>query len=482
MFDLAFSGRTPFLNAMRTSKIICTLGPATESPEMLAEMIKAGADIFRLNMSHATHDWVRTIVRNIRRVSADLGSVTGILMDTQGPAIRTGDLKSKLNLKPGDIFEFTVRGSKSVEEYSVDVNYDGLVDDIHVGDTVLVDNGVMHMKVLEKNAKVIRCQVLTAGVLGSRRHINLPGVKVNLPPLTEKDLADVELGASLGVDFVALSFCREASDIIELKRVLREHGSEARTIAKIEDQHAVKYVNEIIRASDAVMIARGDLGIECNMEDLPIIQRRIIKKCIQIGRPVIVATHMLESMIENPLPTRAEITDVANAVYEQADAIMLSGETTVGKYPVDCVKILDRVARRIAASGGAGYAKDAIVDTTRLKTMKSAVTLANSFPDGKIVVFTRRGLMADNASHLRPEHSPIFAFSPSEDVVRRLALNWNTHPIHMPFGLNPEHTIADAETLLMKRGLISKGDRLIILSDVQAGDERFDSIQLREVV
>ncbi len=467
---------------MRKTKIICTLGPATDSPEVLREMILAGANIFRLNMSHATHEWVHDIVRKIRKVSAELGSVTGILLDTQGPAIRTGDLKNKLNLKPGDIFEFTVRGSRSEEQFSTDVNYDGLVDDIAVGDTVLVDNGVMHMKVLEKNANCIRCEVLTAGTLGSRRHINLPGVKVNLPPLTEKDLADVELGASVGVDFVALSFCREAADILELKRVLREHGSQARTIAKIEDQHAVKYVNDIIRATDAVMIARGDLGIECAMEELPIIQRRIIKKCAQIGRPVIVATHMLESMIENPLPTRAEITDVANAVFEQADAIMLSGETTVGKYPVECVKILDRVARRIGRSGGAGYAKDAIVDTTRLKTMRSAVTLANSFPNAKIVVFTRRGYMADHASHLRPENAPIFAFSPSAEVVRRLALNWNTHPIQMSFGIDPDHTIADAELELERRGLVEKGDQLIILSDVMAGSERFDSIQLRQVV
>jgi len=467
---------------MRKTKIICTLGPATDSPEVLREMILAGANIFRLNMSHATHEWVHDIVRKIRKVSAELGSVTGILLDTQGPAIRTGDLKNKLNLKPGDIFEFTVRGSRSEEQFSTDVNYDGLVDDIAVGDTVLVDNGVMHMKVLEKNSNRIRCEVLTAGTLGSRRHINLPGVKVNLPPLTEKDLADVELGASVGVDFVALSFCREAADILELKRVLREHGSQARTIAKIEDQHAVKYVNDIIRATDAVMIARGDLGIECAMEELPIIQRRIIKKCAQIGRPVIVATHMLESMIENPLPTRAEITDVANAVFEQADAIMLSGETTVGKYPVECVKILDRVARRIGRSGGAGYAKDAIVDTTRLKTMRSAVTLANSFANAKIVVFTRRGYMADHASHLRPENAPIFAFSPSAEVVRRLALNWNTHPVQMSFGIDPDHTIADAELELERRGLVEKGDQLIILSDVMAGSERFDSIQLRQVI
>lgn len=467
---------------MRKTKIICTLGPATDSPEKLRALILAGANVFRLNMSHAPHDWVREVVKNIRAISAELGTITGILMDTQGPAIRTGDLPAKLNLKVGDTFEFLVRGEHSEDVHSVDVNYAGLVDDISVGDVVLVDNGVIHMKVLSKDRHRIHCEVLTPGVLGSRRHINLPGVKVNLPPLTEKDLADIEVGVAMGVDYVALSFCREASDIEALKRVLNEHGSEARTVAKIEDQHAVKVLDEIIHKADIVMVARGDLGIECPMEELPIIQRRIVKKCIQAGRGVIVATHMLESMIENPIPTRAEITDVANAVYEQADAIMLSGETTVGKYPVECVHVFDRVSRRIERSGGLGLADGADVTSARHKTVKSAITLANSLHGSKIVVFTRRGFMADHFSQLRPKDAPIFAFTPSEQVARRLTLNWNTLPIVMPFNLVPEHTIADAEKLLLQRGLVQVGDQLIVLTDVMAGGERFDSIQLRRVV
>jgi len=467
---------------MRRTKIICTLGPATESPEKLRELIQAGCNIFRLNMSHAPHDWVRTVVKNIRAASVELDTVTGILMDTQGPAIRTGDLSTKLDLKVGDILDFSVRGEKNEDVHSVDVNYPGLINDISVGDTVLVDNGVIHLKVLSKTDPHIRCQVLTPGLLGSRRHINLPGVKVNLPPLTEKDLADIEVGASVGVDYVALSFCREAKDILELKRVLGEHNSLARTVAKIEDQHAVSVINEIIEASDCIMVARGDLGIECPMEELPIIQRRIVKKCIQIGRPVIVATHMLESMIENPVPTRAEITDIANAVYEEADAIMLSGETTVGKYPIECVKVFDRVARRIERSGGLGFASEALTESVRRKTVKSAVALANSLPDSKIVVFTRRGSMANYFSQLRPLRAPIFAITPTGEVARRLTINWSTVPLVMPFGLNPEHTIADAEKLLLNRGLVKVGDQLVILTDVIAGDERFDSIQLRKVL
>ena len=466
---------------MRRTKIIATLGPVSESPEQLAALITAGVNVFRLNMSHATHDWVREIVPRIRKVATGLGTNTAILMDTQGPAIRTGDLPTKLDLKVGDIMEFTVHGAKSVEHFSVDVNYDGLINDIHEGDVVLVDNGVMHMKVLTKIDNKIRCEVLTPGLLGSRRHINLPGVKVNLPPLTAKDLADIEVGVQVGVDFFALSFCREASDIDEFRRVLREHGSETPIIAKIEDQSAVREIDKIIQAADVIMVARGDLGIECPLEELPIIQRKIVKHCIAIGRPVIVATHMLESMIENPGPTRAEITDIANAVFEQADAIMLSGETTVGKYPVECVKIFDRVSRRIERSGGANYASDAVITDPRHKAVKSAVVLANSFPNSKLVVFTRRGIMADYASQLRPEHSPIFAFAPDEVTVRRLALNRGVHAIHMPFDVRPEHTVADAENLLKKLGLVQIGERLIVVSDIRAGEERFDSIHLREV-
>jgi pyruvate kinase len=467
---------------MRKTKIIVTLGPATESEEMLRELIRAGTNVFRLNMSHAPHDWVRAMVPRIRTVAKDLRQVVGILMDTQGPAIRTGDLPAKLELKPGDVFEFTVRGEKSEEAYSVDVNYDGLMDDISVGDTVLVDNGVIHMKVLAKKEHRIRCEVLTEGTMGSRRHINLPGVRVNLPPLTEKDIEDVALGCQLEVDFVALSFCREGSDVKALREELTARGSRARIVAKIEDQFAVRNLDEIIRAADVLMVARGDLGIECPMEDLPIIQRRIVKRCIRSGRPVVVATHMLESMIHNPVPTRAEVTDVANAVFEQADAIMLSGETTVGKYPVKCVEVLDRVARRIERSGGAGFGADAVLSDDRQKTAHAAVVLANSLPGSKLIVFTRRGVMADFASNRRPAHSPIFAFAPTETSARRLTLNRDLVAFYLPFEAPSERAIPAAEEILLERGLVRPGDRLVIISDSQGGEQHFDSVQVRTVV
>jgi pyruvate kinase len=467
---------------MRKTKIICTLGPATEKTATLQEMMVAGADVFRINMSHAEHAWVRDLVPRARKLARDLERPLALLLDTQGPAIRTGGLPHPIELKPGDLLELTVRGAKAEASYSVDVNYDGLIDDVSLGDKVLIDNGLLQLVVTQKNKNRIRCKALTAGSLGSRRHINLPGVHVNLPPLTKKDLHDVDLGIELGVDFVALSFARQTSDLEALRKILtkKESKSTPRIVAKIEEQSAVKQIDEMIKTADAIMVARGDLGIECPMEELPIIQRRIVKRSLRIGKPVIVATHMLESMIVNPVPTRAEITDVANAVFEQADGIMLSGETSVGRYPVECVKVLDRVARRIERSGGAGFARDAILENLRQKTVASAVVLANSLPNAKLIVFTRHGTMARYVSNMRPEHAPIFAFTPSDSVYRQLALCWGTAPVQLDFSADPNANIAAAEEYLRAQRLSRDGDNLVIISDTQSGDAMVDCVQLRK--
>jgi pyruvate kinase len=464
---------------MRKTKIICTLGPATEKTETLRQLIGRGVDVFRLNMSHAKPDEVREIVPRIRKLAAELNKPVGILLDTQGPAIRTGDLKTDLRLQPGDILEFIVRGAKSKERYSVDVNYNGFVDDVAVGDTILVDNGLIKLLILGKGKNRVRCKVLTRALLGSRRHINLPGVHVNLPPLTKKDMADVALGIELNVDFVALSFVREKSDIEELRKILTKKKSDTLIVAKIEDQLAVRSIGKMIESADVIMVARGDLGIECPMEELPIIQRRIVKDCIRFGKPVVVATQMLESMIKNPLPTRAEITDVANAVFEQADAIMLSAETTIGRYPVECVEVLNRVAIRIERSGGAGYAADALLKNARQKTVASAVMLANSMGNSKLIVFTRHGTMARYVSNLRPQHAPVFAFTPSEQVYRQLALSWGSFPVRIDFTEDPNETIESAEKFLRQNKLATPGDQLVIISDIRAGRALVDCVQLR---
>jgi pyruvate kinase len=467
---------------MRRTKIIATLGPATDSSEMIGQLIDAGVNVFRLNMSHARHDWVNRVVLDIRAAAKARQISVGIMMDTQGPAIRTGDLPAALDLRPGQKFTLTVRGERSEEQHSVDVNYEDFVRDINVGDVVLLDNGAIQMKVLGKQGNKVECEVLTEGTLGSRRHINLPGVKVSLPALTAKDLADVEVGLQAGVDYIALSFVREAKDIRQLKAVV-EHGPHRPFIvAKIEDQQAVKNLQEIVAESDAIMVARGDLGIELPYEELPIIQRKIVKTCLRVGKPVIVATHMLESMIESPMPTRAEVTDVANAVFEQTDAIMLSGETTVGKYPVKCVQVFDRISQRIERSGGANFCEQAELTSPRQKMVKSAVVMANELKADAIVVFTIRGNMARHAAWLRPRHSTIYAVCENWGVANALSLNWGVRPLVAPFNhADPEKTIEPALQSLVARGLLQKGNTVVIISSLTVGEQIVDAVQMRVV-
>jgi pyruvate kinase len=474
--------------SFRRTKIIVTLGPATESEEMLEKLLRAGTDIIRLNMAHAKHDWTRGIIRRIRTVSGRVGREVAIMMDIKGPEIRTGDVTAPIELKQGEIFDFTVRPGMSAERgggaeeiRSVDVNYQDLVNDIKVGDTVLVDNGLLRLEVLEKNDARIRCRVLIPGELKSRRHINLPGVKVNLPSFTEKDRGDSLVGLEEGIDFLALSFVRAAKDIELLRQFLAEHKSKVRIIAKIEDQSAIANLGEIVDACDGLMVARGDLGIECPFEELPVIQRRAVRICLSRGRPVIVATHMLESMISQPVPTRAEITDVANAVFELADCVMLSGETTIGKYPLECVQMLDTISRRIELEADDNWSAPAVFTGERMKVLHSAVVLANELPRSKLVTFTRHGFMAQGLALLRPSHAPILAFTPHVEVLRQLRLHRAVEPYLMPLAADPNETIENALGILRREGRISVGDKIVVATDIIAQDRLVDSVQLRTV-
>ena len=478
----------PFMSAatsLRRTKIIATLGPATESEVMLEQLIRAGVDLIRLNMAHATHDWTRTIIRRIRTISTRLDCEVAIMMDIKGPEIRTGDVAVPIELKAGEIFDFTVKpggpGDSAEEVRSVDVNYKDLVNDIKVGDEVLVDNGLLRLEVLEKNSARIRCRVVIPGELKSRRHINLPGVKVNLPSFTEKDRGDATVGLEEGIDFLALSFVRAAADIDLLRTFLAEKRSKVRIIAKIEDQSAITNLGEIVAACDALMVARGDLGIECPFEELPVIQRRAVRACLAQGRPVIVATHMLESMITQPVPTRAEITDVANAVYELADCVMLSGETTIGRYPLACVRMLDTIARRIEREADDDWKEPAVFTGERMKVLHSAVVLANELPNSKLVTFTRRGFMAQGLAALRPAHAPILAFTPSIEVFRQLRLLRSVEPFLLRFASEPNDTIESALSLLQRSGRVAPGDKIVVATDIVAQDQLVDSVQLRTV-
>ncbi len=471
--------------ALRRTKIVFTLGPATESEEMLTKLIAGGADIARLNMAHAKHEWTRDVIRRIREVSRKLGREIAIMMDIKGPEIRTGDVDHPIELKEGEVFDFTVKPGadreNSEEVRSVDVNYADLVNSIAVGDIVLVDNGLMRFEVLAKKERHIRCKVLTAGALSSRRHINLPGVKVNLPSFTEKDRVDTLVGIGEGIDFVALSFVREGKDVEQLREFLTTHGSHAQIIAKIEDQSAISNLDEIIRATDALMVARGDLGIECPFEELPVIQRRAVRACFDHGKPVIIATHMLESMITSPLPTRAEITDVANAVYERADCVMLSGETTVGKYPAECVEILHKIACRIEEENPLEFIEPAHLGGDKIKLLQSAVVLADETPGSVLLTFTRRGYMAAGVAALRPARAPIFAMTNSVETLRRMRILRGVEPHLMTLASDPNDTIENAISLLKREGRVQVGDKLVIATDIVSHDRLVDSIQLRRV-
>ena len=464
---------------LRKTKIIATLGPATEAPETIRSLIDAGVDVFRLNMSHARHDWVREVNRHAREQSALADRRVATLVDLQGPSIRTGDLAEKIEITPGDEVEFRNADLAPTLAKSTTTNYDGLSNDVSVGDTMLVDNGVLHFQIARREPGRLVGVALTEGTMGSRRHINLPGVRVNLPSLTGKDREDIALAAAIDADYVAISFVRDAEHIDDLRTELARHGSQARIVAKIEDQEAVKHLREIVLAADAVMVARGDLGIEVHIEELPVVQRAIVRECARVGRKVIVATHMLESMITNPTPTRAEVTDVANAIYELADAIMLSGETSVGEYPIKCVEMMVRIARRMEREPGARYCDQIELPTEKHKTVRSAVVLADSLPGSKIVVFTARGVLANYVAHQRPVHSPVFAFSPDEKVCRALCLNRAVEAFPMTIAARPEDTIHQAIEFLRARGRVVAGDAVVVLSDVLTGEFDTEAILLR---
>ena len=473
-------------NPYRKTKIIFTVGPATQDEATLERLIHAGVDICRINMAHADHAWTREIIRRVRTVCKRVGRHIAIMMDVKGPEIRTGDVPETFELEKGEIIDFTFgQGIGSLGEDGVrrvDLNYPGFSKDIKVGDTVLVDSGLIRLLVLEiKEDQYVRCEVIIPGPLGNRRHINLPGVRVNLPALTKKDEGDVDVGVEEGVEFFALSFVREPDDLDIFHRYLSDHGSPAKVIAKIEDQQAIRNLEDIIKASDGLMIARGDLGVECPFEDLPVIQSRAISACIQNTTPVIVATHMLESMIDSPIPTRAEVTDIANAIREEADCVMLSGETTIGKYPVECVETINRIAKRMESEDGPVLREDLVLKLPKSKMLRSAVSLASELEDAGVVVFTRRGLLAQKLSSLRP-NVPVYAFTDNNDVFSQLLIMRGIEPFFMQFdSTNPERTIQNAFKALEARNWVKKGASMVVITNVIAGEKIIDTIQLREV-
>jgi len=464
----------------RHTKIIATLGPSTESPEQLEKLILSGVDVIRLNMAHATEEWVLERVRGIREVSTKIDRHVAVMMDVKGPEIRTGPIDAAIDLVAGEDFAFYTKAPAEPIN-GVAVNYAGLAADVTVGAVMLVDSGLMRFEVMSKDETTVYCRVLTPGRLGSRRHINLPGVDVNLPALTEKDRRDVRAGVTAGIDFFALSFVRKGEDVRELKSLLVELGSEARIIAKIEDQAGVRNLEAIVHEADAVMVARGDLGIEIDYHRLPQVQTQIVEACLAQGKPVIVATHLLESMISAPMPTRAEISDIANAVRERADAVMLSGETTTGLYPLECVEVMKQIIASTEPYEKRVLNENIHLEEPKAKMLRSAAVLAQQLERSGIVVFTRSGFLGYTLGALRPKGIPIYAFTDQDAIFRHLLLPWGVEPFLMEFSEDPEETILNATSYLKRRGWCSAGSWLVVITNVLAGKKIIDTIQLRHV-
>ncbi len=465
---------------MRKTKIICTIGPVTESYDMLKKLAETGMNVVRLNMSHGDHASHAKVIKAIKTLNKELAHPIPILLDTQGPEIRTGTLQNDLELKQGDIISVTARAADDVESTSLHINYHDLINDVKIGDRITVDNGIINLEVLEKHDRLMRCKVIDGGRLKSKRHVNLPGIRVNLPAITTKDRDDILFGVKQEVDFIALSFVREANDIRELRKLLGNKADKIKIIAKIEDQEGVKNLEEIIAAADGVMVARGDLGVEINIEDLPNVQRKIVRLCHEQGKRVIVATHLLESMIENPIPTRAEVTDVANAVYEEVDAIMLSGETTVGKYPLRCVEYMDRIARTAERLPGLRFCDNLVRDNNKQHLAHSAVQLAESMDAAGIVVITRRGVMANLVTNCRPTHTTIFAFTNDSRTRRQMNLNRAVVSHRLAFSSDPEKTLLAAFEILKRDDGLKPGDKVVVISDIISG-LGIDAIQIRTI-
>ena len=463
----------------RRTKIICTIGPATASFDGLKALFEAGMNVVRINMSHSDHTNAAKIINWIKTLNRQVDYPVPILLDTQGPEIRTGVLENPMELSPGDVVTLSVRDGDLIEQRSIHVNYTELVDVVEVGRIITVDNGLMNFKVLQKKDHQLTCEVIDGGTLGSRKHVNLPGVRVNLPAITAKDREDITFGMKNDVDFIALSFVRSPDDVEELKQFLGSKRQTTKIIAKIEDQEGVNNIHQIVAAADGVMVARGDLGIETDIADLPNVQRRIVHACARQGKRCIVATHLLESMIDNPIPTRAEVTDVANAIYEGVDAVMLSGETSVGQYPTRCVAQLSNIANRTERFPGLGYEKALEIDGDKQHVAVHAVALAEAVEAAGIIVITRRGITADYVTAARPQHVPIFAFTNDSQTRRRLAINRSVYAHRIAFSSDPEKTLQRAFEVLKKEG-VALDAKLVLISDVLA-DQPTEAIQIRRL-
>ena len=458
----------------RQTKIVCTIGPATDSPDMIPRLVEAGMNVARLNFSHGTHEWHARVVSSIREISAELSTPVAILQDLSGPKIRTGAIASSSATVLSSGSTFTLVGEEVPgDERRVSVTHFGaLAEKLRPGNGIFLADGSIQLKVVDVDGAGIRCEVVIGGELRSRQGINVPDVSLDVPAVTEKDLADLDFGMDEGVDFVALSFVRRASDLMPVRDAIQRKGLDTPVIAKIEKHEALDNIDEIMDMADGVMIARGDLGIEIPLEQVPVMQKMIINKAGIKGKPVITATQMLESMIENARPTRAEVTDVANAIFDGTDAVMLSGETAIGKYPIRAVEMMDRIARsteEVLPYEEILRQRRASIEHTIPDAISHAACYTALDIDAKaIICCTQSGYTARMVAKYRPRPM-IIAVTPLETTFRRLALSWGVSPLKISHTENTDDMMEKAKAAAKEAGMVATGDAVVITAGVPIG-------------
>jgi len=458
---------------MRRTKIVCTIGPASSSYELIESLIKKGMDVARLNFSHGSYEEHSLVAEYIHQASSKLGKPVAILQDLGGPKIRTGLIqKEPVILKEGSIFTLTTRNIPGNEK-EVSITYPSLPQKVKKGQTILLADGSLELRVEDITSTDIKCRVVTGGQLTSHKGINLPDSSPEISALTEKDQKDLLFGIEHKFDFIGISFVREAEDILRVRKILKEkRAEEISLIAKIEKREALKNIDDIIRVADGIMVARGDLGVEIPLQQVPLVQKEIIKKCNLLGKPVITATQMLESMIENPRPTRAEVTDIANAIFDGTDAIMLSEETAIGNYPLEAVTIMDKIA--VETEKALDYEKTLEERALSVKpTIPDAIShatcqVAQDLKVAAIVTFTFSGSTARMVARYRPR-VPIIARSPKKSTVRKLTLSWGVYPLQSPEIKDTDDMIRKAKRTALKTGLVKRGDKIVITAGIPFG-------------
>lgn len=458
---------------MRKTKIVCTIGPASEPPEMLTKLIQAGMNVARLNFSHGDFEEHGSRIINIRKVSKELNKTVALLLDTKGPEIRTGKLAEEpIELVENETITLTTEDILGTKE-RISVTYESLPQDVDLGSTILIDDGLIELRVTEIRERDIDCVIVNGGSIKSKKGVNVPGVKTSLPGITEKDANDIVFGIEQGVDFIAASFVRKASDVMEIRELLERHNaSDIQIISKIENQEGVDNLDEILEVSDGLMVARGDLGVEIPAEEVPLVQKKIIHKCNLAGKPVITATQMLDSMQRNPRPTRAEANDVANAIFDGTDSIMLSGETAAGKYPMESVLTMARIAEKTESALQYRELFDKqsrAQQTTVTESISQAVAgTALDLQAKAIITPTETGYTARMVSKYRPK-APIIAYTRSEKTMRRLSLVWGVVPLQGNEATTTDEMFEFAINGAMNKDLVRLGDLVIITAGVPVG-------------